>query len=228
MTRITDGEIIDAFIENQQPANSVVVRAIIDHFGRESFVRQATLVAVKGWHDINGVYANQHNFCQNADRIQFYKTHHHDFMAGINELSNGKKEWFLSMMLGSEADDAEIHNAIILNDVKDENYNRLADFFMIHEIEGLCQTFYKFMKEYKETNQFLDININLDENITVDAKRLLLNKIPTLHVMKDGSVRDNNGVFHTPHKTLEDILDLIRASGYKDGYAAANTEGCDD
>lgn len=220
MPRIKNDKIINAFIDKHQPANSVVAKAIINHFGIEEFVEQATLIAVKGWSVVNGVLGNQHNFCEEADRVQFYKTHHNDLMAGLNELSNGKNKWFLSMMLGSEASDAEIHNVIVLNDVEDENYSRLVDFFMVHEIEGLCQTFYKFMKDYKDANQFLDINVGTDENLTIDSKRLLLKSSPTLHVTKDGSVRNNDGDILSPSKTLEDILHLLADAGYKAGYAA--------
>lgn len=233
MSKTTDSDLIKGFLEGQSAARKPMIIAIINSFEWDNFVQQALLVSNS---DVDTTDPNNpihQTFKDQKTRIGFYIKNRIDCLNWLsNSTSRNDKSMInhLSMIFwgDKEADSKEIERVFISNDMSSNHYERLVDIFMMNSIENTCQCFHGFMTRYRSENEFFDIDIKLTDNLTPDAKRLLLSDTPSLTVMNDGSVQDVRGVIPDKHKTLEDIIYLIKKGGYNDGYLARNEEEGDD
>ena len=229
MTKTSDSDLIKAFIESQHEAKKPMAAIIIDKFGRDNFMQQAEFISNSITDSRQQETQILHPFQTQAERLAFYAENRTDYMAwflGALDSTDANTLSLLSMLLWGEDDAStkEINRVFILDDSSSDNYERFIDLFVISSLENICPSFEGFVFKYRDANEFFDIDIELGANLSVEAKRLLLSRVPTLTVMNDGSVRDAIGVIHDKHKTLEDILYLIRRDGYNDGYLARSEE----
>lgn len=229
MTKTSDSDLIKAFIESQNEAKKPMAAIIIDKFGRDNFMQQAISISNSITDSRQQETQIPHPFQTQSERLAFYAENRTDYMAwflGALDSTDANTLNLLSMLLWGEdeASTEEINRVFILDDSSSDNYDRFIDLFVISSLENICPSFEGFVFKYKDENEFFDIDIELGANLSVEAKHLLLSGVPTLTVMNDGSVRDAIGVIHDKHKTLEDILYLVRRDGYNDGYLARSEE----
>lgn len=229
MTKTSDSDLIKAFIESQHEAKKPMAAIIIDKFGRDNFMQQAEFISNNITNGRDQESQMPYPFQTEADRLAFYAENRTDYIAWFSGSFNGSDANILnhlSMVLWGEdeASTEEINRVFILNDSSSDNYDRFIDLFVISSLENICPSFEGFVFKYRHENEFFDIDIELGANLSVEAKNLLLSRVPTLTVMNDGSVRDAIGVIHDKHKTLEDILYLVRQDGYNDGYLARSEQ----
>ena len=229
MTKTSDSDLIQAFIESQTEAKAALTTTIINKFGRDNFMQRAYFISNNEVEAVDLTNPQPNPFQAQEERLAFYADNHKDYMAWFSGVRAGSKSDtlnLLSIMLWGEDDASyeQIERVFLSNDSSNPNYDRFADILVIHSLEDISQSFEAFVIRYRDENEFFDINIELNANLSVEAKHLLLCNVPTMNVMDDGSIRDAIGVINEPHKTLEDIVRLIRMDGYKDGYLARSEE----